>query len=165
MTRFLSVLAATALAAAVAAAITLPAGADAPTRDEPDATFVDCLRAHGLGIPADARGDAIKTWIVAHDSDPAVKRAVVPCKAKAGGAAAPADLIACLRDHGLNPPGAIDQLKPWILGQLDSATARAALRACGIGDGPTDGKPAQTPEKQPGNCGAAPNAKPEVQDQ
>jgi hypothetical protein len=163
MKRLISVLAATAVAAAVAAAITLPAGADAPAPDEPDATFVACLRAHGVGIPADARGDAIKAWIVAHDTDSAVTGAVAPCKAKAAGGDSPPDLVACLRDHGLNPPGAIDELKPWVLGQLKSDAGRAAVHACGIAQGPTDRKPADAPEKQAAICGGnpAPTAKPD----
>src|SRR4051794_32018454 len=76
MHRFITVIAATAVAATVAAAITLPAGAsDDPTAK--DAKFVACLRDHGLAIPADTSGDAIKGWLLAHDG---VDAAVAACK-------------------------------------------------------------------------------------
>src|SRR4051794_2841166 len=55
-----------AAAAAVAAATSLPAGADDPGQST-DAQFVTCLRAHGAGVPAGARGAAIKTWVIGHE--------------------------------------------------------------------------------------------------
>src|SRR3954453_18975834 len=125
MKRFLTTVAATAAAAAVAAAITLPAGAS----DEPvakDAKQVACLRDHGLAIPADTTGDAIKTWLLAHDG---VEDAVAACRPhNAGGDVKVADLTACLRAHGLNPPADLEQLKPWIAQQGGDA----GLAACGV---------------------------------
>ena len=66
MKRLLTIVAATAASAAVTAAITLPAGASDQANPK-DAPFVACLRAHGLDIPADTTGDAIKGWLLAHD--------------------------------------------------------------------------------------------------
>jgi hypothetical protein len=166
MTRVLTVVAATAIAAAVAAALTLPAGAEQSQTgtDAIDAKFVTCLRAQGLGIPADTRGDeAIKSWIVAHQSDPAVEPAVRTCKSRLSGDVSPTQLVACLRDHGLTPPARIDQLKPWIAGQSETDAGSAALHACGIDARPTEKPGPGGPDKQPAPCGgdAAPAPKPE----
>src|SRR4051794_21317482 len=162
MKRFLSVVAATAAAAAVAAAITLPAGADAPATDQTDVTFVDCLRAHGVDIPAGARGDAIRAWLVAHDADPDVGRAAPVCKSKAAGDDSPPELVACLRDHGLTARAGVDELRPWIARQFGTAAGRAAVRACGIAEAPAGRKPAGAREKQAAVCGdPAPAAKPD----
>src|SRR4051794_14073795 len=97
MKRFLTVIAATAVAAAVAAAITLPAGAsDEPTTTK-DAKFVACLRDQGLAIPPETTGDAIKTWLLAHDG---VDDAIKACKTREDGRNVKVDeLIACLRAH------------------------------------------------------------------
>jgi hypothetical protein len=125
MKRFLTIVAATAAAAAVAAAISLPAGAsDEPTTK--DAKQVLCLRDHGLAIPADTTGDAIKTWLLAHDG---VDAAVDACRPHdAGNDVKVTELTACLRAHGLNPPADIEQLKPWIAEHADEAI----LNACGL---------------------------------
>ena len=72
MNRYLSLVASTATAAAVAAAITLPAGAaDAPSaKDKRQGTevvpeeLISCLRGHGAEPPASI--DALKPWIVEH---------------------------------------------------------------------------------------------------
>src|SRR4051812_32040391 len=145
MKRFLTTVAATAAAAAVAAAITIPAGAS----DEPvakDAKEVTCLRDHGLAIPADTTGDAIKTWLLAHDG---VEEAVEACRPhNAGSDVKVADLPACLRAHGLTPPADIDQLKPWIAQNAADAT----LAACGVNVGP---------KEEPGDKPAGPCAAPQ----
>jgi len=125
---------ATAAAAAVAAAITLPAGANSAS--DPDATFVNCLRTNGVDIPADTRGFAIKQWLAAHDSQPSVSDAIQKCAPDAkkdggNGAVEVQKLIACLKDHGLQPPSAGDQLKQW-LGDQEGDAAKAALKACGV---------------------------------
>jgi hypothetical protein len=163
MTRLLIVLAATAAAAAAAAAISLPAGADQSPPSASDAKFVTCLRAHGLGIPADTRGDVIKEWIVAQGTDPAVEPALRTCKPMAAGEVSPPQLVACLRDHGLTPPATIDQLKPWMARQSGTDAGRAALHACGFDARPTDKSRVGSPEKKPATCGgeAAPAPKPE----
>src|SRR3954453_5234832 len=96
MKRFLTVLAAT----AVAAAVTIPALADDP--GDGDAKFVTCLRSQGLDIPADTHGDAVKTWLLAHQSDAAVDPALRACKTREEGPSPKAEeLSACLRAHGL----------------------------------------------------------------
>jgi hypothetical protein len=133
MKRLAAIVVATAAAAAVAAAITLPAGAD--ERATADAKFVGCLRAQGLDTPADASGDAIKAWIVARGDDAAVKRAVKTCSPRGP---APELLVACLRDHGLDAPSAIDELKPWIARQFGTNAGKAALRACGVDVAPME---------------------------
>jgi hypothetical protein len=126
MKRLLAVVLATAAAAAVAAAITIPAGADSAS--DPDATFVNCLRTNGVDIPADTRGVAIKQWILAHDA-PSVEDAIQKCApdAKKGDAIEVNKLIACLRDHGLQPPTAPDRLKDWMGSQSNDV-----LKACGV---------------------------------
>jgi hypothetical protein len=130
MKRFLIVIAAT----AVAAAVTIPAVADSGSgsgsgSDPNEAAFVNCMRTNGVDIPADTRGFAIKQWIAAHDSQPSVNEALKKCApdAKIGDGNGPAELIACLKSKGLNPPTAIDQLKDWI-GSQDPAV----IKSCGV---------------------------------
>ena len=135
MNRFLTVVAAT----VVAAAITVPALAgDSPPATK-DAQFVACLRAHGLAIPADTSGDAVKGWLLAH---PGNEAAVDACQPRGGGKDLKLDqLTACLRGQGLTPPADPVALKQWI-GQHEGD---AALKACGV-DTPRD-------DKVPGACG------------
>jgi len=124
---------ATAAAAAVAAAITLPAGADSGS--DPDATFVNCMRTNGVDIPADARGFAIKQWIGAHESQPSVMDALKKCApdAKRGGGVAVDSLVACLKSKGLQPPTDPVALKQW-LGSQDASV----VKACGVEIGKAD---------------------------
>jgi hypothetical protein len=158
MKRFLTVVAATAAAAAVAAAISLPAGADDPGQST-DAQFVTCLRAHGAGVPAGARGAAIKTWVIGHE-DAAVGRAATACKREVGSSPAPEQLVACLRDHGLTPPATIEDLKPWIVRELGTDAGKAALRACDFDTDPPDKAPAAPgADKRVAVCGEAAKAK------
>src|SRR3954451_23025759 len=116
MKRFLTTVAATAAAAAVAAAITLPAGAS----DEPvakDAKQVACLRDHGLAIPADTTGDAIKGWLLAHDD---VADAIAACRPDdPGNDVKGTEITPCLRPQGLTPPADPEQLKPWVAEHAD----------------------------------------------
>ncbi len=145
--KLLSVLAATAAAAAVAAVLTLPAGAD-QSADRSAATVAACLHSHGA---ADApSGDdplALKQWVAAHSDDPAVGACMPRSKA-------PAALVGCLRSHGLNPPGDVAQLKPWMVQQDSTAAGKAALQACGVDLSPPDTAP------DPGTCGTAKPAPP-----
>jgi hypothetical protein len=156
MKRLLAVVLATAAAAAVAAALTLPAGADDAS---PDADFVTCLRAHHARVPAGTRGAAIKTWVLAHD-DAAVERAATTCKREVAGGPAPEQLVACLRDHGLTQPATIEDLKPWIVRQLETDAGKAALGACHF-----DTRPPEKAVAEPGAgkrvavCGDAAKAK------
>jgi hypothetical protein len=133
MNRFVAIIAATAAAAAVAAAISLPAGADETPSS--DAGFVSCLRSHGAGIPADAQGAAIKTWLIAHKGDAGVEGALKTC---APDTLAPEQLTACLRDHGLEPPASLEELKPWIAGQFETDAGKAALKACNVDMRPSE---------------------------
>jgi hypothetical protein len=136
MNRFAAIIAATAAAAAVAAAISLPAGADENT-PSPDTQFVACLRSHGAAIPADTQGAAIKTWLVAHPDAESALKACAPDERQ--GAPAPEQLTSCLRDHGLQPPSNIDELKPWLGSQSETDAGKAAMTACGIDTRPGQG--------------------------
>jgi hypothetical protein len=139
--KLLSVLAATAAAAAVAAVLTLPAGAQ--EKDPSAATISACLRAHGAAdAPSGDDALALKQWVAAHSDDPAVAACLPQSKA-------PAELLACLRAHGLTPPGNIEQLKPWMVQQHDTAAGKAAMQACGVDMHPPDKAP------DPGACGQA----------
>jgi hypothetical protein len=134
--KLLSVLAATAAAAAVAAVLSLPAGAQ--QTDESAATIAACLRSHGAAdAPSGDDPYALKRWVAAHSDDAAVDACLPQSKA-------PAQLLSCLRGQGLNPPGDIEQLKPWMAQQDESA-----LHACGVDMTPPDKAP------DPGGCGAS----------
>ena len=150
MRRLVAIIAATAAAASVAAIITRPASAGDPAAD--DARFVTCLRAQGLDIPAGTVEPAIKNWILAHRDEPGTDRSLTACKLKIGGStAAPEELLACLRDHGLDPPPNLEAFKPWMARQHETEAGKAAQRACGFDARPT--------EHIRGSCGAkAPEA-------
>jgi hypothetical protein len=145
--KLLTVLAATAVAAAVAAALSIPAGADKSAGDEAT-NLASCLHAHGVtDAPSGADALALKQWLAAHADNPGVKA----CEPES---AAPTELLSCLRAHGLNPPDDLFQLKPWMARQAGNA----ALKACGVDFSPPEGK-----EKSPApDCGggATPKAKP-----
>jgi hypothetical protein len=134
--KLLSVLAATAAAAAVAAALSISAGASQSAGDEAT-QIAACLRAHGAtGAPSGADALALKRWVAAH-ADSAAVTACMPHSAP------PPGLLACLRAHGLNPPGNLFRLKPWMLRQAGTQAGKAALSACGVSfDAPT-GRPAK----------------------
>ena len=150
MRNLAAVLAATAVAAAVTAAISLPAGAD---QGPPPDQLVACLRAHGVDIPADARDFAIKAWIADHESGPAVDRAMSACQPGGSpGETSPEKLAGCLRDHGLDAPAAIADLKPWIVHQLDTEAGKAALAACGVDTAPDEKREG---DAKPGGCSPA----------
>src|SRR5687768_15381921 len=113
--KILTILAAT----AVAAAVSIPAVAGEPRDGD---GVVACLRAQGLDIPADTRGAAIKQWALRHADDAATERAFAACKPKGE---SPARLVECLRGQGLEPPTALEELKPWIARQFDSEAGKA----------------------------------------
>jgi hypothetical protein len=154
----MSIIAATAAAAAVAAAISLPAGADDGPRDEL-ATFTSSLRAHGLAVPEGLDPLATKQWIGEHEGSAGFEAAMDACqpdKPATAGGPAPEELLACLRHQGLTPPTTIDQLKPWMAQQDATAAGRSALSACGVvarppykarGDGPCGGEKPAEPAK------------------
>ena len=107
MKRFLTILAAT----AVAAAVTIPAVADnGSPADELD-TFATCLRPHDIPIPADLKGIAIKQWVGDHQDTAGLEAAFKACdpnprEGDKADDAAPEELVACLRGKGLQPPAA-----------------------------------------------------------
>jgi hypothetical protein len=152
MKRLASIIAATAAAAAIAAAISLPAGAAGAGAEELS-TFATCARAHGLAIPADLEGVAIKSWLGAHADDPGFEKAVAACDTSPRGPVkvfadrSPEELVTCLRDHGLDAPANAEELKPWITTQIDTAAGNAALNACGVDVHPNEkaavGRPAE----------------------
>ena len=152
MNRLLAIVAATAAAAAVAAAITIPAGADTANNQSATdelAAFATCLRSHGIPIPADREGVAIKRWIGEHEDLAGLQNAIDECApnprhgVKDDGVA-PEELRACLRGKGLDAPESLDALKPWIFEQSETDAGKAALTACGFAAG----------EKKPGAGGS-----------
>jgi hypothetical protein len=132
MKRFLTIIAAT----AVAAAVTIPALADdgSPSSDGP-AAFETCLRAHGIPVPAGLEGRAFKEWIGAHPDTSGLEDAFGACDPQAGKPSdqGPKELRTCLANKGLNPPAELDALKPWVLQQSQTAAGKDALKACGFG--------------------------------
>jgi len=103
-------------------------------------TLVACLNAHGVQTPAITDPAQLKTWIgQRYDSDPAVRAALEACTPDAskddGGGSGPslADLVSCLRSHGVQPPDTTDPLtlKTWLGQHFESDPAvEAALQAC-----------------------------------
>jgi hypothetical protein len=149
MKRFLTIVAAT----AVAAAITIPAVADSGSPADELGTFATCLRSHGIPVPTDLEGVAIKQWVGDHQDAAGMEAAFAACDPQPRGKpdeAAPEKLVACLRAKGLQPPASMNDLKPWVLGQFDTPAGKSALNACGLA----------APEEKPapdeaGPCGAA----------
>ena len=141
MKRFLTIIAAT----AVAAAVTIPAVAD--SQSPPDETL-SCLRAHGIPVSAGLEGAAAKQWIGAHPGTPGLEDAFDHCAPEGPrqSGAGPEELRTCLAGKGLTPPASLDALKPWLMQQSQTAAGKATLNACGFagveekhvaeGDGP-----------------------------
>jgi hypothetical protein len=136
MQRLIAIIAATATAAAVAAAISLPAGADdgGQPADPDGVKLAACLRDHGAAVPAGAQDRELKDWIGGAEGRPEVRAALKACDAsneKPG--PPPEQLTACLRDHGLNPPSTLEELKPWLIDTvLTTDAGKAAAKACGV---------------------------------
>ncbi len=150
MKRMLTIIAAT----AVAAAITIPALADSGSPPDELATFATCLRAHGVAIPADLEGVAIKQWIGAHPDAAGLDSAFKACdpnprQGRKDDGPGPDELRACMTGKGLNPPAGLDTLKPWVLQQSQTAAGSAALKECGFA-----GVEEKHPAEDDGPCGA-----------
>jgi hypothetical protein len=133
MKRFLTIIAAT----AVAAAISIPAIADSGSPADELTTFATCLRAHGIPLPADVEGGAVKQWIATHRGTAGLDEAFKACdpQPRTGikdGGPGPEELRACLTGKGLNPPAGFDELKPWVLQQSQTTAGKDALNACGF---------------------------------
>ena len=165
MSRFTMTLAAAAASAVAAiAAVALPAvvaDSKTPRRQAESggvafSAFVSCLRSHGL---ADAPADpaALKPWLgakQASDRD-TVNAAMAACDDKlppkpAGVAQGPdvEDVIACVRDHGIDAPTEPDAFKRWLKDAADTGAADGALRDCKMKLAPG---PSESPGK-PGGC-------------
>ena len=141
MKRFLTIIAATAAGAAVAAAITIPAGAD-PSAD-PEAPLATCLRAQGLDVPT--TNDALKRWVAQHADDPGAKSAFEAChfSARPAGPNDAKSFADCLRRNGADVPANLDgiELKTWVrdhaspeaLGACAGGVAKEAGPDCGAG--------------------------------
>jgi hypothetical protein len=127
MKRFLTIIAAT----AVAAAITIPAVADSGDPADELGTFATCLRAHDIPVPANLEGVAIKQWIGAHHDASGMEAAFAACDPKPQGdktdGAPPERLVACLRAKGLQPPADLAAFKRFTL-----TVPAATLEACGL---------------------------------
>jgi hypothetical protein len=134
-----------AAAGAVAAIVVLTTGAFAGTAgrsDQPgdgNAAFISCLASHGVQVPSDDPG-AVKRWLGDHQGDPAVQAALQACAPADGGSNAdvsgptPAELAACLEQHGVDVPSDAKQdpgaLKQWLHGAMQQPSVKAALDAC-----------------------------------
>ena len=139
MKSFATILAAAAASAVVAAAITLPAGADQDSKDQPPrdegAALSACLRAHGLDVPAELRGFELKQWIGSREGQADVQKALDECAGPPERKPAPAELVSCLTQHGLQPPADVVDLKRWMAQQSETAGGADALKACHINVG------------------------------
>jgi hypothetical protein len=134
-----------AAAAAVAAIVVLTTGAFAGTAgrsDQPgdgNGAFTSCLASHGVQVPSDDPA-AVKQWLGDHQSDPAVQAALDACAPADGGSNAdvsgptPAELAACLEQHGVDVPSDAKQdpgaLKQWLHEAMQQPSVKAALDAC-----------------------------------
>jgi hypothetical protein len=70
---------------------------------------------------------------------------------------APAELVACLHDHGLDAPAEISDFKGWVIQQLQTDAGKAALSACGLNTHP-DEKVGDGPPKDKDDAGTGPCA-------
>jgi len=127
---------------------TTPAG----QQDDSWQTFADCLKTHGVDLPAFDDPVALKMWIGERiDSDPTLRAALDACSDSpekqekadpgqasrgAGEASGPAfeELRSCLHDHGVDAPsGGPAEFKQWLGPLLTSdQSVRAAAESCGL---------------------------------
>jgi hypothetical protein len=136
-----------AAAAAVAAIVALTTGtfAGATGRSDPPgdgfAAFTSCLASHGVQVPSDDPA-AVKRWLSDHQSDPAVQAAAQVCAPPddTGGDLTPAELAACLEQHGVDVPSDAKQdpgaLKQWLHEAMQQPSVSAALDDCTGGPAP-----------------------------
>ena len=133
-----------AAAGAITAIVVLTTGAFAGTSghtDQPgdgNAALISCLASHGVQVPSDDSG-AVKRWLGDHQSDPTVQAALDACAPDGGSNAGvsgptPAELVACLEQHGVDVPSSVkdapDTIKAWLHGAIDQPSVKTALDAC-----------------------------------
>jgi hypothetical protein len=150
-----------AAAGAVAAIVVLTTGAFGGTSrrsDQPgdgNGAFISCLASHGVQVPSDDPG-AVKRWLGDHESDPAVQAALQACAPPddTGTDLTPAELAACLEQHGVDVPSDTKQdpgaLKQWLHGAMQQPSVRAAVDQCAGGEPPQKqgASPAPTGQKK-----------------
>jgi hypothetical protein len=133
-----------AAAGAIAAIVVVTTGAVAGTSGRSgqpgtgNATLISCLGSHGVQVPSDDP-PAVKRWLGDHQSDPAVQAALDACAPDWGSntgvsGPTPAELAACLEQHGVDVPSdakeAPGALKQWLHGAIQQSSVKAALDAC-----------------------------------
>jgi hypothetical protein len=132
-------------AGAITAIVVLTTGAFAGTSGRSNqpgdgtAALVSCLASHGVQVPSNDPG-AVKRWLDDHQSDPAVQAALHACAPADGGSNAgvsgstPAELAACLEQHGVDVPNDAKEtpgaIKQWLHGAMQQPSVKAALNAC-----------------------------------
>jgi hypothetical protein len=136
---------AAAAAAAAIVALTTGAFAGATSRSDPPgdgfAAFISCLASHGVQVPSDDPA-VVKRWLGDHQSDPAVQAALQACAPPddTGTDLTPAELAACLEQHGVYVPSDAKQdpgaLKQWLHEAMQQPSVRAALDDCRGGPAP-----------------------------
>jgi hypothetical protein len=163
----MTLIAAAAAAVAAIAVVALPAIGDSGANgggDDGVQAYAACLAAHGLpGAPTD--GADLKPWLVRHDAD-TVGAATAACEDVApGGAGAPrpdvAQMIACVRSHGVDAPTSPADFKRWVAERQSSKAVQDALIACKMAAAP-DAKAGPLPGKGAGapGCDTPPAEKP-----
>jgi hypothetical protein len=134
-----------AAAGAITAIVVLTTGAFAGNSgrsDQPgdgNAGFISCLASHGVQLPSNYPA-TVKPWLADHQSDPAVQAALEACapadeSSNTGvSGPTPAELVACLEQHGVDVPSDAKQdggaLKEWLHGAIDQPSVKAAVDAC-----------------------------------
>jgi hypothetical protein len=102
--------------------------------DQPgDGGIVSCLVSHGVQVPS-TDPSAAKRWLSDRQNDPAVQAALQACAGPQESGPTPAEVVACLEQHGVDVPSDVkanpDTLKPWLHGAIDQPRVKAALDAC-----------------------------------
>jgi hypothetical protein len=136
-----------AAAGAITAIVVLTTGAFAGTSGRSDqpgdgaSALVSCLASHGVQVPSNDPA-AVKQWLADHQSDPGVQAALQACTQpdNTGTDLTPAQLVACLEQHGVGVPSDAKQdpgaLKQWLAGAIDQPTVKTALDECTSGPAP-----------------------------
>jgi hypothetical protein len=137
-----------AAAAAIAAVVVLTTGALAGTSGKSDQpsddgrALVSCLALHGVQVPTDDPA-GVKQWLGDHQSDPAVQAALDACQSPDDAGPTPAELVACLEQHGVDVPDEVkanpEALKPWLVEAAKQPSFSATLDAC-AGGSQSDGQ-------------------------